>query len=288
MKATALDRVSALRALASPCRLCPRACGADRAGGELGFCGVGAEALVGSFGPHFGEESVLVGRGGSGTIFFAGCNLKCCFCQNASLSHLRHGEVTTARDLAGLMLRLEMAGCVNVNFVTPTHFAHAVAEAIVMALDGGLSVPVVYNCGGYESVDALRALDGLVDVYMPDAKTLSGDFSGRAFDAPDYPERMKGALAEMHRQVGDLEEAEGLARRGLLVRHLVMPGMTEDSKSVLEFLSSLSPDTFVNVMGQYRPCYEAGRVEGLERRPTYAEVTVARSHARELGLRVSD
>jgi len=284
----ATQNASKLRELAGPCRLCPRECGADRPAGETGHCGVAAAALVGSAGPHWGEESVLVGRGGSGTIFFAGCNLLCCFCQNSGLSHGREGVEVSADELASKMLGLERAGCVNVNFVTPTHFAHVVAEAIMTARAGGLAVPVVYNCGGYESVEALRHLEGLVEIYMPDAKTLSAEFSRKALGAKDYPERMREALGEMHRQVGDLEVSGGVARRGLLVRHLVMPGMTRDSENVIGFLADLSDGTFVNVMGQYRPCYRADSVAGLERRPARAEISAARAFARDKGLRMAD
>jgi len=286
---TATESASRLRELAGPCRLCPRECRVDRLAGDTGgHCGVAGAALVGSAGAHWGEESVLVGGGGSGAIFFAGCNLLCCFCQNSGLSHGREGlEVDTA-GLARMMMGLERSGCVNVNFVTPTHFAHVVAEAIVMARGDGLSVPVVYNCGGYESIEALERLDGLVDIYMPDAKTLSAEFSREAFGAGDYPERMKEAVREMHRQVGDLEVVDGVARRGLLVRHLVMPGRTGDSKAVIGFLADLSGGTFVNVMGQYRPCYRARSIPGLENRPACAEIPAAKSFAREKGLRLSD
>jgi len=179
-------------------------------------------------------------------------------------------------------------GCENVNFVTPTHSAHAVAAAIRIARGRGLRVPVVYNCGGYESVEALRLLDGLVDVYMPDMKTLDNDFARRAMDAPDYPDRAKAALSEMHRQVGELALEDGVAARGLLVRHLVMPGMVEDSMRVLGFLKGLSAKTFVNVMGQYRPCHRADELDGLSRRPGSGEIGRAKEYALKLGLRLSD
>ena len=275
--------------LADPCRLCPRECGVRRAGGQLGFCKTAATPLVGSVGPHFGEEDVLVGRGGSGTIFFAGCNLGCRFCQNWSLSHALDGSPFSVEDIAHAMTALAGRGCENVNFVTPTHFAPAVARAIVMGRERGVTAPVVYNCGGYESVEALRCLEGLVEVYMPDIKTLDPDFAERALLARDYPERVREALREMHRQVGDMAlDERGAARRGLLVRHLVMPGQGEDSRACLEFLrEGLSTDTFVNVMGQYRPCGQADRVPGICRRPSLEEVGAARSCAAALGLRLA-
>jgi putative pyruvate formate lyase activating enzyme len=279
-------RIETLRALQSPCRLCPRECRALRADGEVGFCGVADTALVASFGPHFGEESCLVGQGGSGTIFLASCNLKCVFCQNYDISQAPAGELVSPAQLASVMLSLASRGCANVNFVTPTHFAPQIAEAILAARARGLRVPVVYNCGGYESSDALRALEGLVDIYMPDAKFLDPSASERFLNAADYPERMRAALAEMHRQVGDLVVEDGLAARGLLVRHLVMPGFVDDSKRVIDFLAELSPRTFVNVMAQYRPCYSASSFPQINRRPSPSEVSAVRSYALSKLLRL--
>jgi len=278
-----------LESLADPCRLCPRECEVERAAGELGFCKCTATPLVGSVGPHFGEEDVLVGRGGSGTIFFAGCNLGCRFCQNWSLSHLLDGEPFTVDDIAHAMTALAGRGCENVNLVTPTHFAPSVAGAVRLARDWGLAVPVVYNCGGYEPVEVLECLEGLVEVYMPDLKTLDPDFAERALLARDYPDRVREALGEMQRQVGELVTDErGVARRGLLVRHLVMPGQTEDSRACLDFLAEdVSPRTLVNVMAQYGPRGEADQVGGIDRRPTADEVASARAHARRLGLRLA-
>ena len=289
-----------LFSLQSPCRLCPRKCGARRAEGEAGHCGVhcltpdgGQGALVASFGAHFGEEPCLVASGGSGTIFLAGCNLLCLFCQNYDISHGRGGGVASVKQLAVTMLALQDQGCENVNFVTPTHFAPQLAEATGVARAAGLEVPVVWNCGGYESVEVLRELEGTVEIYMPDAKTLSPEFARAAMKAPDYPDRVKGSLVEMHRQVGELVIEKGRAVRGLLVRHLVMPGMIEDTKRVLGFLArELSPNTFVNVMGQYRPCYRAREVvvpgeAGLSRRPTREELETAWGYARSVGLRLA-
>jgi len=281
--------LSALRAMIAPCRLCPRDCGVDRSAGERGLCGVGEKATVASAGPHFGEEACLVGRGGSGTIFLGGCNLRCVFCQNFDISHFPSGTERTPADIARLMLRLEAAGCENINFVTPTHVAHALAEAIIAARGQGLTVPVVWNSGAYEKPETLRHLEGLVEIYMPDLKFSRPETAEAYCSAPDYPAVARAAVREMHRQVGDLVLEDDLARRGLLVRHLVMPGGEEESREVLDFLAALSTDTFVNVMGQYRP---AGRVRPggqwpeLAHRPAPEEVAAARRRARHLGLRL--
>ena len=281
------ERVNALYALASPCRLCPRECGARRAEGDIGTCGVGLLPLVASAGPHFGEERELVGRGGSGTIFFAGCNLGCIFCQNYDISHLRAGREVTPAKVAETMLALERQGCENVNVVTPTHVAPAVAEAIELARAQGLTVPIVYNSGGYDGVEALKLLDGYIDIYMPDAKYGPAAPAAELSAAPAYFERMKEALREMHRQVGDLEvNGRGVATRGLLIRHLVLPNGLADSEPVLTFIAEeLSPESYVNVMAQYRPCYRADEVAALMRPPSWEEIEKVKDAARSLGLR---
>jgi len=281
--------IAALKSLQSPCRLCPRACGARRADGETGFCGAVAQATIASFGPHFGEERVLVGRGGSGTIFLSGCNLKCVFCQNFDISQSVSGRSVTPAALAGVMTALQEEGCENVNFVTPTHHSPQIAEAILIARRSGFSRPVVYNCGGYESVEALRLLDGLVDIYMPDAKFLDEEASNSYMRARDYPARMREALREMQRQVGDLVVRDGRAVRGLLVRHLVMPGHLEDSIRVMDFLASeVSPRAYVNIMGQYRPLYRAAEFPKISSRPRPQDVAEARSYAMRRGLQVDE
>ena len=208
----------------SECRLCPRECRVNRLSGETGFCRTGREAVVASHGPHFGEERPLVGLGGSGTVFFTHCSLGCIFCQNYDISHLGRGRAVSAQQLADSMLELERLGCHNINLVTPTHFVPQILEGLVIAAQRGLEVPLVYNCGGYESVETLKLLDGVVDMYMPDAKYSDGQVAARLSGATDYPDRMRAAITEMHRQVGDLQiDRRGLARRGLLVRHLVLP-----------------------------------------------------------------
>ena len=279
-------RTEVLRQRLAACDLCPRGCGANRLTGEVGVCGVGGLATIASASPHFGEERPLVGRGGSGTIFFGGCNLRCVFCQNDTISMSAAGRVADAAAIAGLMVQLQEVGCHNVNVVTPTHVAPMILEALVVAAAGGLRVPLVYNTGGYDPVDVLRLLDGVVDIYMPDAKFAHSSPAQRFCDAPDYPEVNRDALREMHRQVGDLEmDDEGIARHGLLVRHLLMPDDLAGTAEVMEFLAmELSTETYVNLMDQYRPC---GRVAGfpeIGRRVTETEMREARLAARHAGL----
>jgi putative pyruvate formate lyase activating enzyme len=267
------------------CRLCGHQCGADRSAGERGQCGLGDVVLVSSVGPHYGEEPELVGFSGSGTIFFTGCNLACLFCQNWDISHRRRGAPTSHDKLVEYLLSLERIGCHNVNLVTPTPFTPSILQAVQEARDRGLSVPVVYNCGGYESPEALRLCEGIVDIYMPDAKYSDGELAGRFSGAPDYPEVNRIALKEMRRQVGDLQVDRGIARRGLLIRHLVLPGYPENTKGVLEFIArELSPDSYVNIMDQYHPCYRADTLPGMNRRLTSEEYQSAVACAHQLGL----
>lgn len=275
--------------LLESCEICPRRCRVNRLAGEVGFCRIGRDAVVASVGPHFGEESVLVGAGGSGTIFLAGCNLGCAFCQNYDISHSSEGQIVSPEQMAQLMLGLQGRGCGNINFVTPTHVSVQIAQAIRIARDKGLAVPIVYNCGGYESVRTLRGLEGLVEIYMPDFKFTDPAVAEELCQARDYPEICRAALREMHRQVGDLEIENGLAGRGLLVRHLVLPNGLAGSKEVLDFLAKeISPRTYVNVMGQYRPCYRAAEFAKIARTPTLQEIAKARNYARMLGLRLAD
>ncbi len=249
--AEAVERLTA-------CRLCPRACSAARLDDDYGTCLTGRLAVVGSAFPHLGEEDCLRGTRGSGTIFFAQCNLHCVFCQNADLSHSREGEELPPAALAAVMLELQRRGCHNINFVTPSHVVPQILEALALAVPAGLRLPLVYNTSGYDAVETLRLLDGVVDIYMPDFKLWAPETARRLCEAPDYPERARLALAEMHRQVGVLKlSLDGLARRGVLVRHLVMPGLLEESRAILTWLAqTLSPDTYVNVMAQYRPAHQ--------------------------------
>ena len=259
-------RAAEARELLSPCRVCPRDCGAERLSGELGDCNTAQLARVSSVNPHFGEEDVLVGRNGSGTVFFCGCNLNCDFCQNCEISQFPGGRELDARQLAGIFMQVQEMGCHNLNTVTPTHVTPQIIEALDIAAGLGLRLPWVYNCGGYESLETLKLLDGVVDIYMPDFKFTDPDPAGRFCQARDYPEVARAALAEMHRQVGDLKAGpEGVATRGLLVRHLVMPDGLAGSREAARFLASLSKDTFVNVMAQYRPCHRADQHPELRR-----------------------
>ncbi len=275
--------------LLAPCRVCPRRCEVDRLQDERGFCGIGATPIVSSAGPHFGEEPCLVGRGGSGTIFLAGCNLGCVYCQNHDISHARQGEENSVDDVVEAALALERHGCENVNFVSPTHVGPQLLDAIVRARAAGLTVPIVWNCGGYESIEMLRLLAGHVEIYMPDLKYADGEVAGRFSGAEDYPAVARAAIREMHRQVGDLSIEQGVAWRGLLIRHLVLPRSLAGSRAVIDFLADeVSGDTFINVMGQYRPEYQARRYPELDRRPTRQEIAEAVDYAACRGLRLSD
>lgn len=251
-------RVEAAERVMDACRLCPRECGSSRLRRERGACGVGDAAVVSSVGPHFGEEAPLVGRGGSGTIFFAHCNLCCVFCQNYEISQRGEGRAVSPEEVARMMRELQRAGCHNINLVTPTHQVPQILHGLLLAAAGGLTLPVVYNCGGYESLETLRLLDGIVDIYMPDFKYADAEVAERYSGVPGYPAAAEAAIREMHRQVGDLAlDRRGVAIRGLLVRHLVLPNGLAGTERVMRFLAGLSPDTYVNVMAQYRPCYRA-------------------------------
>jgi putative pyruvate formate lyase activating enzyme len=279
--------VQKLWEMMNPCMLCPRRCKVNRHKGEVGFCGIVELPLVSSVGPHFGEESVLVGYGGSGTIFFAGCNLGCVFCQNFDISHYRSGREVTIEQLAQSMLELQSIGCSNINFVTPTHVIPAIAAALELARKKGLTLPTVYNTGGYDSVETLKMLDGFMDIYMPDMKYSDSAVAKQFSGAPDYPQVNREAVKEMHQQVGDLEIEKGLATRGLLVRHLVLPENLAGSFEIIDFLvEEVSPKTAINVMDQYRPCYQAHLHPRINRRPTAKEIESARDYAMEKGLRI--
>jgi putative pyruvate formate lyase activating enzyme len=271
----------------NPCTLCPRKCKVQRGKGEVGFCGIADSPVVSSTGPHFGEESVLVGYGGSGTIFFAGCNLGCSFCQNFDISHHRNGRQVTIEKLAQSMLELQSYGCSNINFVTPTHVIPAITAALELARKSGLTLPTVYNTGGYDSVETLKMLDGFMDIYMPDMKYSDSAVAQELSGAADYPQVNREAVKEMHRQVGDLKIEKGLAARGLLVRHLVLPENLAGSFEIIDFLAEqISSKTAINVMDQYRPCYQAHLHPKINRRPTIKEIDSVRQYAIEKKLRV--
>ena len=281
-------KVEAALAELEDCRACPRDCGVDRVAGETGTCNTGRHAVVSSAFPHFGEEDCLRGWNGSGTIFFGLCNLRCVFCQNWDISQKDAGQECTPEEIAALMTRLQDIGCHNINFVTPEHVVPQVVEAIAAAVPRGLRVPIVYNTSAYDSVRSLQLMEGLVDIYMPDFKFWKPETARRLARASDYPERATEAVLEMHRQVGVLRVGpDGLARTGVIVRHLVMPGQDEEAAAIFAWLASeLSPDTYVNVMGQYRPEYkvEEGRYEDIDRRPLPSEMEAAYAAARRSGL----
>ncbi len=280
------QRIKLLKGLLKECQLCPRECQVNRLKGEVGYCGAGSELMVSSAFPHFGEESPLVGFHGSGTLFLTYCNLRCVFCQNYDISHLGKGEHSTPSDLARAMLRLQEIGCHNINFVTPTHFAPQIVASLPEAIEKGLRLPIVYNCSGYESIEVIQLLEDVVDIYMPDAKYMDEKFSRRFSNAPDYPEVIKKVLKEMHRQVGDLvTNSMGIAERGLLIRHLVMPGGVASSEAVLKFIAEeISAHSYVNIMDQYRPEYRAYEYSEIDRRITHKEYLEAIQIAKGLHL----
>lgn len=278
------ERVEELYNILESCELCPRKCGVNRLEGEKGFCKAGKKLMVSSYFPHFGEEDPLVGIHGSGTIFLTHCNLKCIYCQNYEISHLGVGELVSEERVARMMLELQALGCHNINFVTPTHYTPQLVRAIRVAAEKGLKLPIVWNCGGYENVEIIKLLHGIVDIYMPDIKYSSSEVAKKYSDAPDYFERCKEAVKEMHRQVGDLKIRNGVAYRGLLIRHLVLPNNLAGSEEILKFIRSLSKNSYVNIMAQYRPEGEAFKYKELNRRPTRDEFMKVIELAKELGL----
>jgi putative pyruvate formate lyase activating enzyme len=280
------DIVKKAHQMLKSCAVCPRECGVDRTEDESGFCESGYLPEVSSHSPHFGEESPLVGHHGSGTIFFSHCNLGCLFCQNYSISHLGEGSKISVLQLAKVMVGLQKRGCHNINFVSPTHFVPQIIQALPHAIQMGLSIPLVYNTGGYDSVETLQLLDGIFDIYMPDFKYSQGKISQQYSQAPDYPSVAKSALKEMFRQVGDLRvDEEGIATRGLLVRHLVLPDNMAGTKEVMRFLArEISTNTYVNIMDQYHPCGNIPGDSPLARRITSEEYNHAIANAKKEGI----
>jgi putative pyruvate formate lyase activating enzyme len=280
------DRIDRAVELMRDCSLCPRECHVDRLSGELGFCRTGEKARVASLHAHFGEESPLVGTGGSGTIFFRSCNLLCYFCQNYDISHDAGGGEVGPKDLADMMLSLQQRGCHNINFVTPSHVVPQILKGLLIAIERGLKVPLVYNTGGYDKVETLNILEDVFDIYMPDFKFWEARWSEKFCKAPDYRKIATAAIKEMHRQVGDLLiDESGIAEKGLLVRHLVMPNDVANTKEVMIFLADkISEDTYVNVMDQYHPCGKATLDPAINRRLTRKEYVEAVRQTREAGL----
>jgi putative pyruvate formate lyase activating enzyme len=267
--------------------VCPRECKVDRLADRPGLCKVGRHAVVASHFPHFGEEDCLRGWNGSGTIFFSGCNLRCVFCQNHDISWQLQGERAGPARLAAMMLELQARGCHNINWVTPEHVVPQILEALPPAIEGGLRLPTVYNTSSYDSLESLELMDGVVDVYMPDFKLWTSERARRYLAKRDYPEVARQAVREMHRQVGDLVfDERGLARRGLLVRHLVMPGMVDETEAILRFIAeALGSGTYVDVMAQYYPAGRTSEFPEIDRHPFRSEVEWALELADQLGLR---
>jgi putative pyruvate formate lyase activating enzyme len=258
----------------------------DRLAEETAVCHTGRHAIVASWGPHLGEENCLRGWSGSGTIFFSFCNLRCQFCQNWDISQKHAGREMDAEAIAQIMIHLQENGCHNINFVTPEHVVPQVLEATLIAIEQGLKLPIVYNTGGYDSLHSLSLMEGVVDIYMPDFKFWKPETALRLASAKDYPETVRQAIHEMHRQVGALEiGADRLARRGILVRHLVMPGQTDEAQEIFNFLANeISPDTYINVMGQYSPAHKASKFSDINRRPSQGELFAAHQLAEKAGL----
>jgi putative pyruvate formate lyase activating enzyme len=280
----------ALALLEGRCLVCPRLCKVDRLADQPGLCKVGRRAVVASYFAHFGEEDCLRGWLGSGTIFFSGCNLRCVFCQNHDISWQLQGERASPRRLAAMMLELQAAGCHNINWVTPEHVVPQILEALPLAVDRGLRLPTVYNTSSYDSLDSLELLDGVVDIYMPDFKLWSSELSRRYLAKRDYADVARRTVKEMHRQVGDLVfDEHGLARRGLLVRHLVMPGLVSETEAILGWIAhELGRDTFVDVMAQFYPSGRTGEFPEIDRHLHRSEFEHALAIADELGLRRLD
>ncbi len=280
------ERARRLFARLESCDICPRMCRVNRVRGEKGECGTGKAARVASFGPHFGEEPPLTGWNGSGTVFFSQCNLHCVFCQNYDISHFEEGREVAAAALADIFLSLQRTGCHNLNLVTPTHVTPQILEALSQARERGFSLPVVYNCGGYECLETLRELDGVIDIYMPDVKFLDPLPAARYCGAPDYPLVVRAAVKEMARQAGPLIlDGRGIALRGLLVRHLVMPGDASATRKVIDFLAGeIGTSTYLNLMDQYRPCGRAFEFPEIARRTSPEEWSDARDYALSKGM----
>ncbi len=281
-----IDRSEKLHALMKECRLCPNECEAERAKGETGLCHSTDEVMISSYNAHFGEESPISGFMGSGTIFFTNCNLSCVYCQNFDISQLQQGNEISIEQLSAIMLKLQNSGCHNINLVSPTHFVPQIVDALIIAIEKGLQIPIVYNCGGYESVETLKLLDCIIDIYMPDVKYSESKLGEKYSGVINYWETVKEALKEMHRQVGNLKLSKrGIAESGLLIRHLVLPNKLSGTEKVLSFISEeISVNTYVNIMDQYHPAYKSNEYNELSRFITKKEYGEAVDFAKKLGL----
>lgn len=280
------NKVEKAYKLMEKCCICPRKCGVNRLRAETGFCKAGLLPMVSSFHAHFGEEPPISGKNGSGTIFFTHCSLRCVFCQNHPISQLGQGKEVSVKEVSEMMLKLQAEGCHNINFVTPTHYMPQILEAVFIAKESGLKIPLVYNSGGYESMEALEILDGIIDIYMPDMKYSENEPAKKYSNAPDYFEINKAAVKEMHRQTGDLKIEKGIARKGILIRHLVLPENSAGSRKIFEFIASeLSPETYVNIMAQYYSCHLADKFPEIDRGITAREYMNAIREAEKAGLK---
>ncbi len=279
------ERVDKALSMLEECRVCPHECGVNRLKGEQGKCKTGRYAIVSSFFPHLGEEFPIRGFRGSGTIFFSYCNMKCVYCQNYTISQLGEGEEKSPEELAHIMLYLQEAGCHNINLVTPSHVVPQILEALLIAVEKGLRIPIVYNTSSYDSLEILKLLEGVVDIYLADFKYWREKDGETYSKVKDYPSVAKEAIKEMHRQVGDLKTDErGIAYKGLLIRHLILPEMDESTEKILDFLKDISPNTAVNIMDQYRPFYKAYKYKEINRRIRYDEYQRAVLTAKKKGL----
>ncbi len=279
------ERVEKALSMLEECRVCPHKCGVNRFKGEKGKCKTGRYVIVSSFFPHLGEEFPIRGFNGSGTIFFSYCNMKCVYCQNYTISQLGEGEEKSPEELAHIMLYLQEAGCHNINLVTPSHVVPQILEALLIAVEKGLKIPIVYNTSSYDSLETLKLLEGIVDIYLADFKYWREKDGETYSKVKDYPSVAKDAIKEMYKQVGDLKTDErGIAYKGLLIRHLILPEMDESTEKILDFLKDLSPNTAVNIMDQYRPFYKAYKYKEINRRISYDEYQRAVLTAKKKGL----
>jgi len=284
------ERIKLAYNILKRCTLCPRNCKVNRLKGERGMCDTLELPIISDYFAHFGEEAPLVGRYGSGTIFISCCSLLCMYCQNYEISHLGQGEVTSIERFSDMMISLQKRNCHNINIVTPTHVVPQLLKALKLAVEKGLHIPLVYNTGGYEKLETLKLLDGIVDIYMPDFKYWDPEMARRYSNAYDYPDIARRAIKEMHRQVGELRiNEEGIAEEGLLIRHLVLPNKVAGTREIARFIAEeISPNTYVNIMAQYRPCGLADRDDLINRGITRKEYIEAVESALNAGLKRLD
>jgi putative pyruvate formate lyase activating enzyme len=280
------NRSEILKQLLAECRICPNECAINRLEGETGNCNSTDEVVISSYGPHYGEEPELVGIYGSGTIFFTNCNMACIYCQNYDISQLGLGKKISIEELSDIMISLQRRGCHNINFVTPTHFVPQIVDALIIAIEKGLEIPLVYNSGGYESVETLRLLEDIIDIYMPDIKYSNDEIASRLSGVKNYWNVIRAAVKEMYRQVGNLHiDRKGIAKRGLLIRHLVLPDNLSGSEKVIDFIADeISKDSYVNIMDQYHPAFKASENDKLNRRINPDEYEKVIAYAKQKGL----